>query len=106
MLFRPAVLKVTASVAWGATVIGMFTGFDGHRAFTALDRRIWTCVLSVAILTSLPLLLGAEVSGRIDRAYTSMARAFAFIQRETPAPQPHGRHAALTVVRGQDKARP
>ena len=72
--FRPGVLRVTAAVFWGATVIGMFTGFDNHRAWTELDTRIWLCVLGGALLSSWAAVQHYLID-RASRAASAMTRA-------------------------------
>lgn len=87
---------------WGASAAGWAATFAADAA-NAPDH-IWMYALGGALLATQAALLATLIAARLDYAYIAMARAF--IQREAPAPEPHGRHAALMVVRGQGKARP
>ena len=65
-------LQTLAALAWGATVIGTFTGYDDDiRHYSALDWRIWLAMLAVAVGSS----LGAMMThgGRLYAAMTKAA---------------------------------
>jgi hypothetical protein len=97
---RPALLQTLAATAWGATIIGAFTGYDPDwRHYSALDERLWFTVLGIAVVASLPVVFGTQLADRIDRAFLAMFRA-RISQLETPEPSPHGRHR-LAVVPAQ-----
>ena len=75
MQYRPALLQTLAAAAWTATIIGAFTGYDDNlRDYSALDERIWFCALGVAVVTSLPVVFGSQVAGRIDRFYAAISK--------------------------------
>lgn len=97
MLHRPVLLWTSAALSWGSTIA---------TALTPVHGRIFACSLGAAVVLSLAAVQQTAVASRIDRTYTAMARAF--IQRngtpEGPAPESHGKHHALTVVRAQDRA--
>ena len=64
-------LQTLAALAWGATVIGTFTGYDDDiRHYSALDWRIWLAMLAVAVAstTAAAILYAA-------RLYTAMTKA-------------------------------
>lgn len=70
----PAVLRVIAAAAWGVTAVTAVTGFDGDpRVFSALDERIWLCVLAAAIVSSLAA-LQQEMAGKAARVVTAVTR--------------------------------
>lgn len=71
----PAVLRITAAVAWGVTTVGAFTGFDSNpRTFSALDFRIWVCMLSISLVASLAALQD-QIAAKACRLYVAMTKA-------------------------------
>jgi hypothetical protein len=64
-------LQTLAALAWGATIIGTFTGYDDNlREYSALDWRIWFCMLGVAVASTLALKMT-----HASRAYVAMTKA-------------------------------
>jgi hypothetical protein len=64
-------LQTLAALAWGATAIGTFTGYDDNwHDYSALDWRIWFCMLGVAVASTLALKMT-----HASRAYVAMTKA-------------------------------
>jgi hypothetical protein len=69
------VLRLTAVTAWAAVAVGTFSGFDCHAGpFTPLDRRIWMCVLAVALITTWAAIQTAAVA-KFARSNRKLATA-------------------------------
>lgn len=74
MRYGPAVLRGAAVIAWGATLTGAFTGFDGEPGFSPLDFRIWLCAVSAAVLASWAAIQHYLID-RASQAANAMTRA-------------------------------
>lgn len=69
MRHGPALLRGAAAALWAVTLVTAFTGFDNHRAWSALDERVWTCALCGALVATL-----ATTAGKAARLYVGMTK--------------------------------
>ena len=64
-------LQTLAALAWGAMIIGTWTGYDDNwHVYSALDERIWFCMLGVAVASTT-----AAAILHAGRLYTAMTKA-------------------------------
>ena len=93
-MHRTVLLQTLAAVSWTTTIVGTFTGFDDDpRTFSALDFRIWLCVLSAALLSSV-----AVMAGYAARTYTAVTKAAVTRPYAAPASGPTGPLARLVTT--------
>ena len=93
-MHMPKLLQTLAATAWGAAIMGVFTGYDGDlRHYSALDARICFCCIGLAITTSSAALAAthftasrAEVADRVDRTYIAMHQAAVSRPRDAGPP--------------------
>ena len=84
---RNKLLQTLAALAWGATIMGAFTGYDGDlRHYSGLDERLWFTMLGIAVVSSLPVVFGTQLADRIDRAFLAMHKAVVTRPRDAGPP--------------------
>jgi uncharacterized membrane protein len=89
---RRLLLQTLAVTSWVAVTIGTFDGYDNdRRTFSQVDFRIWLFALSVAILTTLAVMI--DQAARTYREVTKAA-----VTRPPYAGPPSGPLARLVTT--------
>ncbi len=63
----PLILWGTSAVTWALT---------GAAALEGVRTRVWLCSLAASVISTQTAAMATLVSGRVDRAYVAMAKAF------------------------------